>query len=172
VLSELLNCADDGPIEPEESEDRKLVMAFIDPHVHETTTQATWFDYLVAETPRLDETGVLAALVSVRLAVSDHEQTQMATLLRRTLASTDAFHLVAQGYVSILLAPVASVLDTRDRVEDIQSMLRNFGQYISMGYAIRRPDESLLDTCARADAQADRAAFRLERSQSSLILPK
>lgn len=138
-------------------------------HVHlehletDSAQKPAWFTALVAETATLDQTGVNAAVLSLRLAGGenvDRQATQVTNLLRRMVRSTDRIGQTSSTSFSLLLAPLRSIADTTAQVHVITNALRDANISASAGYAQRRPAESLLDTWARAEAQADRAAFR------------
>jgi len=137
-----------------------------------TSQSRQWFDFLVAETTTLDQTGVHAALLSVRLhenIVSDRTRTQLRTLLSHVLGPTDRVAQTSHSSFSVLLAPQQDLCETVAEVRDIAEALDRAGLRASTGFAHRRASESLLDTWARAEAQLDRAAYRVEH-QAGLTL--
>lgn len=135
------------------------------------TTPVAWFDALVRETAAVDETGVHAALVSIGLRedATDRAVGQLRTLLGRMLAPTDRFEQTSEGSFSVLLAPQVDLYETVSEVRDIAEALERSGLKASTGFAQRRVGESLVDTWARAEAQLDRAAYRVEH-QNGLTL--
>lgn len=133
-------------------------------------TTAAWFDALVTETSALDQAGVHAALLSIRLRDANERRLgQLKTLLGRLLSSTDRFQQTSDSSFSVLLAPQDDLYETVNEVRDIAEALDRSGILASTGFAHRRAGESLLDTWARAEAQLDRAAYRLEH-QNGLML--
>lgn len=154
-------------------------MATPDPKLPNLATPVThtdangWAQLLTAESSRLDETGVLAALVSVRLAsADDRSTTQTYHLLRRSINRIERAHVVEQGHLSLVLAPVADFVDLRQRTNALQNQLVDAGLKAWIGFALRRPLEPLLDTWARAEAELDRLTFRIERSHINLVNPE
>lgn len=134
------------------------------------STAAEWFETLVAETASLDQAGVHAALLSIRLNDGDTRTfRQLTTLLGRLLSPTDRFERTSQHSVSVLLAPQDNLSETVHTARDIAQTLSRSGLDASVGFAHRRSGEPLLDTWARAEAQLDRAAYRLEH-QDGLAL--
>jgi len=130
-----------------------------------TTESRRWFDFLVAETTTLDQAGVHAALLSVRIQddmVSDRTLTQVRNLLSHVLSPTDRFAQTSASSFSLLLAPQRDLCETVSEVREIADALHDAGIQASTGFAHRRAAESLLDTWARAEAQLDRAAYRVE----------
>ena len=139
-------------------------------HVSRATS---WTQYLAAETRRLDETGVAAAIVSIRLTTTDERvQRQVVALLGHVLNPTDTFDLGPKKEVFVLLAPVQGIVTLADRVRELHSKLAKLGAGPVTGYAARRDDEDLVVTLARADASVDRASFRQQRYPSVLVLPE
>lgn len=132
---------------------------------------AVWHDALVEETGALDQAGVQAALLSIRLqdATDARSIGQLKTLLGRVLSPTDRCEQTSDISFSVLLAPQLDLSETVTEVRDIAEALDRAGIHASTGFAHRRIGESLLDTWARAEAQLDRAAYRLEH-QNGLIL--
>lgn len=132
------------------------------------TSDPEWFSTLVSETVEFERTGTCAAVLSFRLHEAhevERRSQQMATLLRRLLRPTDRFAQTSEDSFSVLLAPLASITDASSHIHALNEALGNAGLMVSTGFAHRREGESLLDTWARAEAQSDRAAFRLEHRQ-------
>lgn len=122
-----------------------------------------WYKTLLHETVELDHTGVSAAVLSLRLRGSkdrDRRAKQLQNLLRRLLRPTDRVGKPSSGAFSILLVPLQSIADTSAQVHALTNALDNAGLDVAAGFALRRTTESLVDTWARAEAEADRAAFR------------
>lgn len=137
-----------------------------------STVSSAWFDALVSETTRLEQLGVQAAMLSVRL----HDQhdparaaTQARTLFGLILRPTDRLEQTTPVSFSILLAPQANLTETLGQVNTISNALSNANIDASTGFAQRRHSESLLDTWARAEAQLDRATYRAEHRDGLTI---
>jgi len=127
--------------------------------------EPVWFTALVRETAQLDQTGVGAAVLSLRLNQDEDNERhaiQVLNLLRRLLRPTDQLGQPSKTAISVLLAPLESLRDTASHVHTLTTALNDAGLSVSAGFAHRREGESLLDTWARAEAQSDRAAFRLK----------
>ncbi len=140
---------------------------------HASSRSASWAKYLATETRRLDETGVAAAIISIRLGSDDERiQRQVVGFLGHTLRPTDTFDLGPNNEISILLAPINGTVALTERVRVLHNRIAKLGGVPFTGYAPRRTDEDLVATLARADASADRAAFRRERYPSVLVLPQ
>ena len=94
-------------------------------HAMSTTEPAAqWSQLLIAESPRLDETGTLGALVSIRLvSADDRNATQAVKLMQRIIARTDRVNVVDSAHLAVLLTPVAGITDLQDRVNRIHSSL-------------------------------------------------
>lgn len=134
----------------------------------ETTASSEWFQTLVAETSAVDAAGVHAALLSVRIhesVASERTMKQLRTLLGRILSPTDRVEQTANDSMSVLLAPQKDLRQTVTDVREIADALHRAGLRSSTGFAQRRVGESLLDTWARAEAQLDRASYRVETSE-------
>lgn len=131
-----------------------------------------WFTALVDETTDLERLGIGAAVLSLRLhADGDVERcsTHMVHLLRRLLRPTDRMGRCSTTTFSVLLAPLNTITETASHIHSLTTALDNAGLTVSAGFAHRRAGESLLDTWARAEAQADRAAYRLEHREGLLV---
>ena len=135
--------------------------------IHDSAEPA-WFTTLVHETTLLDQTGVHAAMLSLRVkddGQMERRASQIENLLGRLLRPTDQLGQTSPTSFSLLLVPLQSIADTTSHVHMLTDALKLAGLSIWAGYAQRRPGESLLDTWARAEAQADRAAFRATHSR-------
>lgn len=131
-----------------------------------------WFTTLVRETVELDHTGVSAAVLSLRLrGGTDRERRaqQLQNLLQRLLRKTDHLGEPASGSFSVLLAPLESIADTSAQVHALTNAVDHAGLDVAAGFALRRSTESLIDTWARAEAEADRAAYRAA-NEGGLVL--
>jgi hypothetical protein len=124
-----------------------------------------WFDGLVTETTVIENAGVHAAMLSVRLYTTKTPQrvaSQGHTLFGRILRPTDRVEQTSPTTFSILLAPEPDLVGTVVHARAIAEALHAAGLRASTGFAQRRSGESLLDTWARAEAQLDRAVYRSE----------
>lgn len=130
--------------------------------------ERVWFTSLVNETTLLDQTGVHAAMLSLRVqddGQMERRASQVQHLLGRLLRPTDRLGQTSPTSFSLLLAPLQTIADTTGHVHMLTDALKLAGLSVWAGYAQRRSGESLLDTWARAEAQADRAAFRSTHSR-------
>lgn len=140
---------------------------------HTTSQATTWSEMLIEETPLIDQTGVLAGLVTIELHDADERTCRhVATLVRHKLTRTDASDLGGDGTLSLLLTPVLGLVDLHQRVHELQTNIADAGHSATLGYALRRPTESLVDTWARSIAEVHRAAFARDRGDSTLVLPE
>ncbi|MFT7473119.1 MAG: hypothetical protein ACI81L_000030 [Verrucomicrobiales bacterium] len=124
-----------------------------------------WFDGLVTETTVIENAGVHAAMLSVRLYATESPQriaSQGRTLFGRILRPTDRVEQTSPTTFSILLAPEPDLVGAVVHARAIADGLHSAGLRASTGFAQRRAGESLLDTWARAEAQLDRAVYRSE----------
>lgn len=131
-----------------------------------------WFSELVGGTAHIDSTGVSAAVLSIRLRDDvdlDRRSVQAMNLLRRMIRPTDRLGHPAPAAFSVLLVPLESLADTAAHVNSLAQGFENAGIAVSVGFAHRRPTESLLDTWARAEAEVDRATFRVETSGGLML---
>lgn len=149
-------------------------MAFSDA-THTTETQHGrdtngWFDLLAAETERLEMTGLLGAVVSVFVNGDERSLRQTENLLGRYLTSPSEVSVIDDTSLSVLLVPVFNLSTLNSQVREMSEMLRSAVPSVSVSYALRRPNESLVDTWARADAELDRATFRSVHRGSQLNL--
>ncbi len=127
------------------------------------TSHESWLNTLIAEGPRLDETGTKAALFAVDAAVSsEREATQLFNLLRASTNGTDQMRQIGAQRYAILLAPIDNITTGARRAQALQDKAQTHKLQATIGFAIRRDQESLLDTWARAEAELDRMQFRNE----------
>ena len=150
-------------IEPREEITESPVVGVDDP---------VWFSTLVRETAELDHTGVSAAVLSIRLpddVDDDRQGPRIHNLLGRLVRQTDCIGQPSDRTFSVLLAPLDSITDTASQVHALTDALERAGFRVVVGFAHRRRDESLLDTWARAEAEADRAAYRAD-NRGGLVL--
>lgn len=149
-------------------------MAFSDqiPTTRSPKTLSTnqWVELLRAETDRLELTGVLGAVLTI--GVDDDERTlrQIMNLLGRYLTSPSTVSQTDHETLSVLLLPVFDFVSLHTQVHEISEMLQSAGLSASISFALRRTDEPLLDTWARAEAERDRVAFRSIRRGPHLNL--
>lgn len=130
--------------------------------------EPAWFTSLIHETTKLDHVGVRAAVLSLRLqhgaeeldADVERRAIQLRNLLGRLLRPTDQMGQTSPTTFAVLLAPLQTIVEAASHIHAISDSLQDAGLLVSAGFAHRRDGESLLDTWARAEAQADRAAFR------------
>lgn len=138
-----------------------------------STSAAPWSQLLREETLRIEETGVGAAIASIRLSNADERtHRQVVGLLGRLLGPTDTFNVADTGLITVLIAPSPGIVELSARMTSLESRLVELGCAPLLGYAIRRRDESLLDTLARSDASVDRARARQAGSASVIVLPQ
>lgn len=136
------------------------------------STPSAWFDALVSETTKLEQLGVHAAMLSVRLRPSDdttRAAAQARTLFGLILRPTDRLDQTTPISFSVLLAPQQDLAETIHLSNQIAEALAKANIDASTGFAQRRPQESLLDTWARAEAELDRAAYRVEHPNGLTI---
>ena len=121
-------------------------------------TASRWSDVLTAETARIEETGVKAAILSIQHGDLDERQTrQLHTLFQRSLTPADRPRIAGDGSLTALLTPVDGLGALQHRLRRLHKAARGHGLEIHIAFALRRPKESLLDTWARADAELDRS---------------
>lgn len=135
--------------------------------VERTIASPAWFDALIAETTVVEQTGVHASMVSIRLQYSPDTDmsrlvSQARTLFGLVLRPTDRIEQTASNSFVVLLAPQKDLAETVSLTAQLDAALLRSGILASTGFAQRRPLESLIDTWARAEAQLDRAVYRLE----------
>lgn len=139
---------------------------------HEITA-TRWSRFLDTETHRVRETGVHAAILRISIGnVEQRVQDHATTLLRRKLDRTSTFRVDGGGNYTALMVPVPGVVELQARVSELYSMFDELQCSPTIGYALRRDEESLVDTMARADASVDRELFRSEGSRALLVLPE
>lgn len=145
-------------------------MAYMNMHrASQTATLATsWRDILIEETIEIEQAGVQAAIVSVRLVCAEHELENDArraeSLLRRRLHLTDRVGATREDALAVLLSPTVSLTQTVEQVRSLSSALDSHRIPTFTAFAHRRPDEPLLSTWARAEAEIDRSIYRSEHA--------
>ena len=139
--------------------------------------QSSWTEYLESETARMDTLGLRSGLISVTLGDPDVDAGQYSVardralrLLIHTISPTSRLAPTSARSIAVLEAPLTSLHDLERHARSISTRLAVAGLTAAVGYAHRRSDEPLLDTWARSDAEADRAAFRLHHPEGGLRL--
>ena len=128
-----------------------------------------WKSFLAAETVRAEETGTAAAIWTIRPGELDERQSrQLDKLIWLSLASTDRLHQTPRGDLCALLMPVGDMMSLQHRAVRLWKAATGHRLDVQIGYARRRPNEALLDTWARSDAELDRAEFRIRRLNVNL----
>ncbi len=138
---------------------------------------AAWREFLDEENRIVAETGLRVGIISIDLAGphDDEERDRLlrdraARLLRHQLARTDRVAITSTSSLAVLRAPLDSLPSLERQARDLALKLYGAGLEATVGFAHRRTDEDLMDTWARADAQADRALFRLENPDPTDLL--
>lgn len=127
------------------------------------TSHESWLNTLISEGPRLDETGTKAALFALRVdKANEREAVQLFNLLRAATNRTDQIRQIGDRRYAVLLSPVEDIATVARRAQALQDKARGHNLPATIGFAIRRSHESLLDTWARAEAELDRVQFRNE----------
>ncbi|MGI9607111.1 MAG: hypothetical protein ACR2P0_13320 [Acidimicrobiales bacterium] len=136
-----------------------------------------WVAFLQEESDRLDQLGVRAGLVTVTVcdddipdADADVQATRAIRLLQHSISSTSRSTRTSRRSLSILVAPLPNLAALDRTAQLLSSRLSVAGFDATVGFAHRRVDEALIDTWARADAEADRARFRLRNPGGGLRL--
>ena len=139
--------------------------------------RAAWRAFLDQENRIVAETGARVGIISVDLAGphDDPERDQLlrdraVRLLRRLLGRTDRIATTSSSSLAILRAPLESLPGLERQARDLALQLYGAGLDAAVGFAHRRAGEDLMDTWARADAQADRALYRLEHPDGGMTL--
>jgi len=140
--------------------------------------RADWKKFLEDENRIVADTGVRVGIISVDLAGA-HDNPERDAVLRdravrllsRRIARTDRLAVTSNSSLAILRAPLDSVPSVERQARDLALQLFGAGLDAAVGFAHRRTGEDLMDTWARADAQADRALYRLERADHGVALP-
>lgn len=152
-------------------------MSILEPTNSQTTDTSVvdanrWAPLLQNEEIRLQKLGIRSGLISIDFSDSPAPITRdrAVRLLRRMLRPTDWIGITSETSVAVLQAPLQSLSELDGCVRSIDDKLAAAGLAASIGFAHRREDESLLDTWARADAQADRATFRLQVGDDGQII--
>ncbi len=140
--------------------------------------RSSWKSLLEAENKIVTETGLRVGIISIDLAGphDDPERDQLlrdraVRLLRVRLARTDRIAITSASSLAILRAPLSSLPSLERQARDLALQLYGAGLAAAVGFAHHRSGEDLMDTWARADAQADRALHRRERPDRGLSLP-
>ena len=130
-----------------------------------------WQAFLGEENKIVANTGIRVGIISIDLA-GPHDDPDRDALLRdravrllsRRLTRTDRIAITSNSSLAILRAPLDSVPSVERQARNLSLELYGAGLDAAVGFAHRRIGEDLMDTWARADAQADRALYRLEHS--------
>lgn len=126
-----------------------------------------WRTLLDEETPRLDAFGLASGIITVtideELALPLSAATRVDNLLSHIVIGTDRAHRVARDTFGVLVTPLGGLVELREKADRIAQKLDDAGLSCTLGWAMRRFDEHLLDTSARADAEVDRLKFSLAR---------
>jgi hypothetical protein len=140
--------------------------------------RVTWQHFLEEENRIVAETGLRVGIISIDLAGPENEperdqllRDRAVRLLRRRLAGTDRIAVTSLSSLAILRAPLESLPSLERQARDLALQLYGAGLQAAIGFAHRRAGEDLMNTWARADAQADRALFRREHPDRGLSLP-
>ena len=139
--------------------------------LNETRTGVTpvsaWRSLLERETREVDRAGVQAAVVVIHLAapidLSDSSDTadhsSALQILQEWLRPTDRAALTSEQDLAVLMTPTAELAETVQLVHDIDALLAEAGFEATCSFAQRRPDENLVTSWGRAQAELDRALF-------------
>ena len=133
-----------------------------------------WQAFLREENRIVAETGIRVGIISIDLAGPHDDpardellRDRAVRLLRRRMARTDRIAITSNSSLAILRAPLESVPSVERQARNLALELYGAGLDAAVGFAHRRAGEDLMDTWARADAHADRALHRLERSSTT-----
>lgn len=147
-----------------------------------TRSLVSWSRFLDQEAQRLADLGLRAGVLTIDVQPESRRdasapatsaevaRVRTVQLLRSILGRTDRFAVTSESKIAVLHAPVESLADLNDRAWAIARDLHRAGVDAAIGFAHRRQDEPLLDTWARADAEADRIHFRRNRSGGGLSI--
>ncbi len=132
-----------------------------------------WADLLTEESVRLHSLGIRSGLISIDFSSASDAalwRDRAVRLLRRALRPTDRIGITSETSIAVLQAPLQTLTELERTARNVDVHLQGAGLTAAIGYAHRRTGEQLLDTFARADAQADRAAFRREHASGNGLL--
>ncbi len=126
---------------------------------------ADWRELLLTETDELDRAGVHAAIVAIRIegdnvAAATRSTQRAASLLARRIRPTDRLGTPDSSSLAVLLSPSIELTQTIEQVRGLSLAMSNHQIQAVTAFAHRRPNEVLLETWARAEAEVDRAIFR------------
>ncbi len=121
---------------------------------------AAWRQLMTATEASCAEHNVGAAIVSIGLRPRPTERRRALSALHPLLRPTDAIGFLADDEVSLLLAPVEDIVDTRKFVHAIDQALKEAGLTVAVGWAMRRKGHDLFEAAARADAALSSARAR------------
>ncbi len=130
-----------------------------------------WRSFLAEETMLLDMTGTRAGVISAVMVDEEspaRDLSRSIRLIRHSIPSSDRLTATSATSLSLLCSPLNSLpaLERRARRHAVQ--LEMAGLVVAVGFAHRRVDEDLVDTWARADAEADRVRFRMQNPGGGL----
>ena len=125
-----------------------------------------WGETLTYETAEIERAGVNAAVITVRLTAINADELAVdvrraASLLKRRLRPTDRLGGATSDQLSILVTPTNELIETVDRVRRIDDVLFEHRVPAITAFAHRRPEENLVDTWARSQAELDRCLYRV-----------
>lgn len=139
--------------------------------------QSWWPSFLDTETARLDEIGLRAGVISIALDGSGQDlrdrlqgRDRALRLLSHSISPSSRFAATSDRSIAVLHAPLISLPDLERQAQRLVARLSVAGIAAAVGFAHRRIGEHLLDTWARADAEADRAEFRQQNPDGGLHL--
>lgn len=136
-------------------------------------TAADWAFLLTEESERLHLLGIRSGVISIDFAEAADAgmwRDRAVRLLRRSLRPTDRIGLTSETSLAVLQAPLQTLPELDRTARQIDLHLHGAGLAAAIGFAHRRAGEDLLDTFARADAQADRVSFRQQHVAGDGIL--
>ncbi len=153
-------------------------MSMIEGTQHQSTETSVlaadaWANLLAEESMRLHSLGIRSGLISIDFSSASDAalwRDRAVRLLRRALRPTDRIGITSDTSIAVLQAPLQTLTELERTARQVDVHLQGAGLTAAIGYAHRRTGEQLLDTFARADAQADRAAFRREVASGDGIL--
>lgn len=139
--------------------------------------QSWWPSFLDTESARLDEIGLRAGVISIALDGSGQElrdrlqgRDRALRLLGHSISPSSRFASTSDRSIAVLHAPLIALPDLERQAQRLVTRLSVAGIRAAVGFAHRRVGEHLLDTWARADAEADRAEFRQQHPDGGLHL--
>lgn len=132
-----------------------------------------WGEALGYETAEVERAGVNAAMISVLLTATSEDlaidSRRATSLLTRRLRSTDRLAATSADQLSILVTPTNSLTQTMELMNTINAALFDHRIPAVTSFAHRRPNENLVDTWARAQAELDRVMYRARHSEGITV---